>query len=61
MMSECSAGAAFSTCKGVFNQHSILSINKIIALRHYKIKFLVVLITNDSFTNEETKKGISLS
>jgi len=29
MISECNAGAALSTCKGVFTQHFILSINTI--------------------------------
>jgi len=33
MISECSAGAAVSTCKVVFSQHFILSINKINSMK----------------------------
>jgi len=33
MVSECSAGAAVNTCKGVFYQHFILSINEINSMK----------------------------
>ena len=40
MVSEYSAGATVNTCKGVFNKHFILSINKINSMKNlYNAQF----------------------